>query len=156
MDSVTVTRTRQVLRDSRIVEDQRVDVGVGRAAAHLLERQDGLAEAGLLSAVETDDGASFGGGGEDVAILGEGHRFDCVVVGFEHVVAVMRVVEGNAHEALLTRRCHQDRGILAIRVERAEAFRVIAGVYCVDQAQIRKVVHIDSVFKHHHNSAKLK
>ena len=71
---------------------------------------------------------------------------------FENVVAVLRVVERDAHETFLTGWGHQNRRVLAIRVQSAEAFGVIAGIDGINEAKIREVVHIHSIFKDHNNS----
>lgn len=57
-------------------------------------------------------------------------------MGFEYVVEVLRVVESDANEAFLTGWCHQDRLVLAIRVQSAETFGIIASVNGVHEAKI--------------------
>lgn len=57
-------------------------------------------------------------------------------MGFEYVVKVLRVVESDANKAFLTGWCHQDRLVLAIRVQSAETFGIIASVNGVHKAKI--------------------
>ena len=53
---------------------------------------------------------------------------------FEDVVCVLRTIEGNAHVAFLTCGRGEDGGVFSIGVQRAEAFRIVASINCINEA----------------------
>ena len=57
----------------------------------------------------------------------------------------------DADLALFPVRCGKDC-IVGVWVKRAETSGVVAGIYCVDQSQIGKVVDVNAVFKHNNHS----
>lgn len=121
-----------------------MNVCVCSSATHFLECLDRRC-ASWRRSEESNNGACLGGSRQVFTSLGQLNCLDCRVVSLEHSVGVLRRVVCNTHVTFLTRGRDENRFILAVWVQGAEAFRVIASINGINESQVSEIIDINSV-----------
>lgn len=156
VDCVSIRGASQKLRLILIVEHKRVDVRIGRAAAYLLISNCGSAcNVGLSCFENPYNCAGLTSCCEEITSLTQHDCFNRSVVGLKDIICVIWTVVGDTNVAFLTTGCRKNRRVLSVRVEGTQSLRVIASINSIDQPQVSKVVHIDSLFEDDHNSIRI-